>query len=201
MAVLLATYFAMAFTRNVPPLMIWTTFAGIAWSLAGSELWVAGQRVMPGWVRGRMNAFLIMLGQGGIALGAILWATGVANVGLDLTFGAASVMALAVLGLGHRFSINFAAEAQVEEAPLEYRHVFEVLPDHDEGPITITIDYRIASEDREQFRVLMQEVQAALRRNGAFQCRLDESLDQLGLFRLEFQVSTHGLNISASTCG
>ena len=34
-----------------------------------------------------MNAFLIMLGQGGMALGAILWATGVANVGLDLTRG------------------------------------------------------------------------------------------------------------------
>lgn len=36
----------------------------------------------------------------------------------------------------------------------------------------------------------MQEVQAAFRRNGAFQCRLDESLDQSGMFRLEYQVST-----------
>ena len=26
-----------------------------------------------------------------------------------------------------------------------------VVPDHDDGPITITIDYLIASEDREQF--------------------------------------------------
>ena len=33
-------------------------------------------------------------------------------------------------------------------------------------------------------------MQAALRRNGAFQCRLDESLDRSGLFRLEYQVST-----------
>ena len=36
----------------------------------------------------------------------------------------------------------------------------------------------------------MQEVQATFRRNGAFQCRLDESLDQPGLFRLEYLVST-----------
>jgi transmembrane secretion effector len=36
----------------------------------------------------------------------------------------------------------------------------------------------------------MQEVQAACRRNGAFQCRLDESLDEPGLFRLEYVVST-----------
>lgn len=189
-AILLVAYCAMSFTREVPPLMVSTTFAGVAWALAGSELWVAGQRVMPGWVRGRMNAFLIMLGQGGMALGAILWATGVANVGLDLTFGAAAVIALVVLALGHRFSINFASEAHVDEAPLDYAHDLEVLPDHDEGPITITIDYLIAIDDREQFRVLMQEVQAAFRRNGAFQCRLDESLDQSGMFRLEYQVST-----------
>ncbi|HEY5706065.1 MAG TPA: MFS transporter, partial [Terrimicrobiaceae bacterium] len=39
-------------------------------------------------------------------------------------------------------------------------------------------------------RILMQEVQATCRRNGAFQCRLDESLDEPGLFRLEYLVST-----------
>ena len=189
-AILLVVYLAMAFTQEVPPLMVSTTLAGVAWSLAGAELWVAGQRVMPSWVRGRMNAFLIMLGQGGMALGAILWATGVANVGLDLTFVGAAAMALVVLGLGLRFSINFAVEAHVEEAPLDYAHELEILPKHEEGPITITIDYLIAHEDREQFRLLTHEVQAALRRNGAFECRVDESLDQSGIFRLEYQVST-----------
>lgn len=189
-AILILVYLSMAIIREVPALMVSTVFAGIAWSLAGAELWVAGQRVMPSWVRGRMNAFLIMLGQGGMALGAILWATGVANVGLDWTFVGASLLALVVLALGLRFSINFAVEAQVDEAPLEYTRELEVHPGHDEGPITITIDYLIANADRERFRVLMQEVQAAFRRNGAFQCRVDESLDQSGLFRLEYQVST-----------
>ncbi len=190
MAILVLVFFAMAFTREVPPLMVSTTFAGIAWALAGSELWVAGQRVMPGWVRGRMNAFLIVLGQGAMALGAVLWATGVANFSLDLSFAAAGAIALVVLAVGHRCSINFAAEARVEEAPLDYAHNLAVAPDHNEGPITITIDYQIESEDREEFRLLMQEVQAACRRNGAFQCRLDESLDQPGIFRLEYHLST-----------
>jgi MFS family permease len=167
-----------------------TTFAGVAWALAGSELWVAGQRVMPGWVRGRMNAFLIMLGQGSMALGAVLWATGVANIGLDFTFAAAAVMALFALAIGHRLSINFATEAQVEEAPLAQAHDLSVVPDEDDGPITITIDYLIASEDRDRFRILIPEIQAIFRRNGAFQCRLDESLDHPGLFRLEYLVST-----------
>ena len=174
----------------VPALMVSTTLAGVAWALAGSELWVAGQRVMPGWVRGRMNAFLIMLGQGSIALGAVLWAAGVANVGLDLTFAVTAILALAVLALGHRFSLNFAAEASVDAAPLDHLHDVPVVPDDDDGPITITIEYAIATADRDEFRILMQEVQAICRRNGAFQCRLDESLNEPGLFRLEYLVST-----------
>ena len=36
----------------------------------------------------------------------------------------------------------------------------------------------------------MQEVQAAVRRNGAFHCRLDECLEEPGIFRLEYVVST-----------
>jgi MFS family permease len=190
MAIMVVVLFSMSLIRQVPALMVATAFAGVAWALAGSELWVAGQRVMPGWVRGRMNAFLIMLGQGGMALGAILWATGVANVGVDLTFAAATVVAVVVLALGHRFSINFATEARVDEAPLDHAHDLAVVPDHDDGPITITIDYLIATEDREQFGILMQEVQTACRRNGAFQCQLEENLDQPSLFRLEYHVST-----------
>ena len=191
MAIMVVVLFAMAFIRQVPALMISTTLAGVAWALAGSELWVAGQRVMPGWVRGRMNAFLIMLGQGSIALGAVLWATGVAQVGLDLTFACRGGSSPSlVLALGHRFSINFATEASVDAAPLDHLHDLPVVPGHDDGPITITIEYLIASEDRDEFRILMQEVQATCRRNGALQCRLDESLDQPGLFRLEYLVST-----------
>ena len=190
MTIIAAVLFAMAFIREVPPLMVFTTLAGVAWAMAGSELWVAGQRVMPGWVRGRMNAFLIMVGQGSMALGSVLWATGVARAGIDLTYLVAAVIAVAALALGHQFSIDFAAEARVEAAPLDYLPDLPVVPGNDDGPVTVTIEYAIAGNDREQFRTLMQEVQAACRRNGAFQCRLDESLDRPGWFRLEYLFST-----------
>jgi Transmembrane secretion effector len=190
MAIVAVVLLAMTFTRQVPALMVCATLAGVAWAMAGSEIWVAGQRVMPGWVRGRMNSFQIVLGQGSIAIGAIIWGTGVAHAGLDLTFAAAAVVALAGLALGLCFSINFATEASVDAAPLNHLRHFPVVPEDDDGPIRITIEYAIASEDREQFRILMQEVQATFRRNGAFQCRLDESLEQPGLFCLEYLVST-----------
>ena len=190
MVIMIVVLLTWAFMRQFSTLMACAALAGVAWALAGSELWVAGQRVMPGWVRGRMNAFQIMLGQGGIAIGALVWGAGAAHAGLDLTFAGAAVLALAVLALGHRFSIDFAVEASVDAAPLNPQYNFPACPDHDDGPITVTINYAIARADRERFYALMQEVQASLRRNGAFDCRLDESLHEPGMFRLEFQVST-----------
>ena len=190
MAILVAVLFTLALLRELPVLMTCATLAGAAWALAGSELWVAGQRVMPGWVRGRMNAFQIMLGQGGMALGAASWGTGVAHAGLDLTFAAAAVVALAVLVMGYRFSINFGVDPSLDAAPRSPLHDFPEIPGHEEGPVTVTIEYSIAEEDRDRFRDLMQEVQATCRRNGAFHCRLDECLEHPGKFRLEFIVST-----------
>ena len=190
MAIVAGVLIAMAFNHQVPVLMICTALAGVAWALAGAELWLAGQRVMPGWVRGRMNSFQIVLGQGSMALGATLWGTGVALAGLDLTFATAAAVAVAGLVLGYRFSINFATEASVDVAPVNYLQNFPFVPKDGEGPVKITIDYVIAREDREQFRILIQEVQATIRRNGAFQCGLDESLDQPGLFHLEYLAST-----------
>lgn len=190
MAVMVVVLLSMALIREVPALMASAALAGVGWALAGSELWVAAQRVMPGWVRGRMNSFQIMLGQGSMAIGAVIWGTGAATAGLDLTFAGAAVVTLAALAIGHRFSINFATEARVDAAPLNHLHDLSAAPDDDKGPVTITIEYGIAGDDREKFRILMQEVQATLRRNGAFHCRLDESLDQPGLFRLEYMLST-----------
>ena len=190
MVIMVAVLLALSFTRQVPALMACAALAGVAWALAGSELWVAGQRLMPAWVRGRMNSFQIMLGQGGIAIGALIWGSGVANAGPGVTFTAAAVFALMVLVCGLRFSINFASEVRVEPAPLDPLLDFPTHPQDDDGPITVTAEYSIADENRQRFQILMQEVQAAFRRNGAFHCRLDECLERPGIFRLEFIVSS-----------
>ena len=44
---------------------------GGGWTLSASELWVASQRAMPDWARGRMNATIIMVAQGATALGGM----------------------------------------------------------------------------------------------------------------------------------
>lgn len=110
---------AMASVRNQFTILTYSAVAGIAWALAGSELWLAGQRVVSGKIRGRMNAFLIMAGQGGIALGSILLAAGASYAGLSWTLVGAAGLALVGFGLGYRFSINFSDGEKTSPQPSE----------------------------------------------------------------------------------
>ena len=65
--------------------------AGVGWTLSASELWVAAQRSMPGWARGRMNATVIMVSQGAPALGGVIWGSAVAAAGTTYTLLGAAV--------------------------------------------------------------------------------------------------------------
>jgi hypothetical protein len=66
----------MALVRQTEVFFVVAALAGVGWTMSASELWVAAQRAMPGWARGRMNAAVIMISQGAMALG-----------GSDLGFG------------------------------------------------------------------------------------------------------------------
>src|SRR5580692_5848177 len=66
-------YVLMALIREAPAFLLVAALAGVVWTVSAAELWVAAQRAMPGWARGRMNATVIMVSQGALALGGILW--------------------------------------------------------------------------------------------------------------------------------
>jgi MFS family permease len=54
-------FLLMAFVRDPNLFMGVAALAGLGWTLTASELWVAGQRAMPSWARGRMNATHILI--------------------------------------------------------------------------------------------------------------------------------------------
>ena len=64
-------FFLMGTIRETALFLVAAGLAGTAWTMAASELWVAGQRAMPSWARGRMNATIIMAAQGAMALGGL----------------------------------------------------------------------------------------------------------------------------------
>jgi MFS family permease len=99
-------YVLMAFVRQAEVFFVVAAFAGVGWTLSASELWVAAQRAMPSWARGRMNATVIMISQGGMVFGGAIWSFAAAVAGPIHTLLGASVLFLVSLLLAARLSIN-----------------------------------------------------------------------------------------------
>jgi Na+/melibiose symporter-like transporter len=99
-------YVLMAFVRQTEVFFIVAALAGVGWTLSASELWVAAQRAMPNWARGRMNATVIMFSQGAMALGGVIWGSTAAIAGASYTLFGAATLFLTSLLLARRLSIN-----------------------------------------------------------------------------------------------
>ena len=168
-----------------------TALAGISWTVSASELWIAGQRAMPDWARGRMNAVHMMASQGGVALGGVVWGGAATSVGLGPTLVGGALLLTASLTLAIPLSINFAHSLNLDPAPLkEATHEFSLTPKPDDGPVTVTRELIIRPEDREEFLTLVEQLRLIFLRNGAFLFRIDENLEHSGTFRTEMLVSS-----------
>jgi MFS family permease len=74
-------YVLMGLIRQTELFMAAAALAGAGWTISASELWVTAQRAMPDWVRGRMNATIMMTSQGAMVVGGLVWGTLVATTG------------------------------------------------------------------------------------------------------------------------
>jgi Na+/melibiose symporter-like transporter len=109
---LVLVYVLMALVRQTEVFFVVAALAGAGWTMSASELWVAAQRAIPGWARGRMNATLIMISQGAMALGGVIWGSAGAIGGASYTLLGAAVLFLTSLLLARRLSINFAGNLE-----------------------------------------------------------------------------------------
>jgi len=111
-SLLVLVYVSMALVRQTEIFFAVAALAGVGWTMSASELWVAAQRAMPSWARGRMNATVIMISQGAMALGGVVWGSAGAIAGASYTLFGAAVLFLTSLLLARRLSINFAGNLE-----------------------------------------------------------------------------------------
>jgi MFS family permease len=185
----------MALIREEPVFFLVAALAGIGWTMSAAELWVAAQRAMPGWARGRMNATVIMASQGAMALGGILWGTIAATAGVKSALLVQAILILAVLTvthlLGHPWSIDFTLAADPDAVPATVMNVgYKLLyrPQPKDGPVLVTVEFQLDSSRGAKFIELMREVRLIHLRNGAYSWQLFEDPTRHNTFRIEMMV-------------
>lgn len=187
--VIAVVYLLMALVHDQILFMYVAVLAGIGWTLSASELWIAAQRAMPDWARGRMNATFIMFSQGAMALGGIAWGAAAAVFGVNHTlFAGAALLVLSLLA-AIPLSINFTTTVDLEPAPVTgFSHKLINLPRPTDGPVSIHYDIEMDRAHEREFVETMKHVRMVHLRNGAFSWRLHEDLGRLNTFRIEIMV-------------
>jgi len=187
-------YVLMALIREAPAFLLAAALAGVVWTVSAAELWVAAQRAMPGWARGRMNATVIMVSQGAMALGGILWGMIAAMAGVNTALIVAAVLVLAALTLTHLlhpWSIDFTMTADPDSVPVAVMNIVHNLlyrPEPKDGPVLVTVEIQVDSSTGSKFVDLMREVRLIRLRNGAYSWQLFEDPSRLNTFRIEMMV-------------
>jgi MFS family permease len=109
---LACVYVLMALVRQPEAFFIVAALAGVGWTMSASELWVATQRAIPAWARGRMNAAVIMISQGAMALGGLIWGSAATIAGPSSALLGAAMLFLTSLLLSRRLPISVTTNFQ-----------------------------------------------------------------------------------------
>jgi MFS family permease len=188
--VLAVSYALMAVVRNPQIFLVVAAIAGAAWTISASELWVAGQRVIPDWIRGRLNATHMMVSQGGVALAGIVWGALATTCGVQWALISASIMGTVSALAAKRLSIDFSTAANLDPHPLPALGTIHYLPKPEDGPITTAMEIEVAPENHVRFFRLMTQLRLVFLRNGAFRARLDQDMANPNRFRLYSMVKS-----------
>jgi Transmembrane secretion effector len=177
----------MAIVNRPYAFLLVAALGGAGWTLSATELWIAGQRAMPDWARGRLNATIVMVSQAATALGGVVWGSAAATGGVVSTFLVAGVLAILTMAVVHfavqkRLSIGFAADLNLEPAAVTiFSHDLDPmrLSQARDNPVSVVTEFVIDPANRSQCTDLMREIRLAYLRNGARNWHLYEDFERL----------------------
>ena len=196
--VLLLTFCLMVLVHRPFVFLVVAALGGMGWTLSASELWVASQRAMPDWARGRMNATMVMVSQAATALGGIIWGLAAHHAGVVPTFLGAAVFGVFVMILVRtvpalQISIDFTKGLSFESAPISnFSQSLDPsrLPAPKDGPVSITAEFNVDPTRRNECIELMRDARMIFLRNGAYRWHLYEDLKHPNKFRMEVVVAS-----------
>ena len=166
---------ALAFISNLWLLNAALVAVGLAWLTLTSSLNVAAQTTTPAWVQARALGVYLLVFQGGFAGGSAAWGAVAGRYGeRNALLAAAAMMAL---GLAAALRWRLLTGEEMDLSPAQHdpdEPELALDPDPDDGPVLITVEYRVASAQHGAFVQAMEELQVIRLRDGA---------ERWGLFR------------------
>src|SRR5262245_26498719 len=157
-----------AVARGPALALLASVIAGAGWTVAVATLNVSAQIALPDWVRGRGLAMFATVLFGATAAGSAIWGQAASMVGLPGAQFIAAAGLLAAIPLTWRWKLGTGANVDLTPS----MHWPDPIVTHDverhEGPVMVTVEYRINPHNRDQFIAAMDQLGYERRRNGAY---------------------------------
>lgn len=171
-----------AYLRILPVVCGSLLLSGAAWLAILSGFNSSVQSMVPAWVRGRALAIYMLTLFGGMAVGSAFWGT-VARLGgvptsLALSGGALFVVTLLTM----KYRLPDAGTLDLTPSMHWPSPALPVEPKPDQGPVLVTVEYRIDPARAEEFCEKMARMRRARFRYGATQWHLFTDMERLGRY-------------------
>jgi MFS family permease len=185
------TIVAMARIHTVPGLMAVMLVSGGAWIAFISLANALVQTMAPDWVRARVLAIFMLIAQGGLAAGSAVWGTLASRASIDVALVWAGVGTIATTGLALWMRLPDGA---TDVSPWNHWRmpaiVQDVVPELEEGPVLVTIEYCVDADHADAFTQVMQRYERVRRRDGASRWGLYHDLERADAYLETFVVAS-----------
>lgn len=164
--------------------------AGLAWIGMLTSLNVAAQMASPGWVKARALAVYLLVFQGSMTGGSILWGTLAGSAGVAGALIVAALAQTVAVLLAWRWRLP--KNSTVDLAPSNHwaEPVVAVPLADDRGPVLISIEYLVAPEQQAAFVIALRKFRATRYRDGAIRWDVWEDIAEPGRVVEEFVVES-----------
>ena len=164
--------------------------AGISWIVPVATLNVSAQVALPNWVRGRGLAMYVTVMFGSLSAGSAIWGQVANMAGLPVALFIAAAGALLAIPLTWRAKLQAGAGFDLTPSMHWPTPIVTQEVDRNQGPVLVTVEYRVLTEHRDAFLIAIDELARERRRDGAYAWGIFEDTALQGSFLETFFVTS-----------
>ncbi len=146
------------------------------------SLSVSAQTAVPTWVRARAIATQMLVFQGCMALGSLLWGAIAQRTGISTALTVAAVGLIVSVLLTTRYRLRCVEKLDLSVSLHWNQPAHTIEPCPNDGPVLVTLEYRIDPVNAEEFTKAMQSLSVTRRRDGAIQWGMFQDLSDPSRF-------------------
>jgi len=188
---LAAVILTMGYVRDFAILCIVMGLGGVAYITILSKLYTIGIKSAPKWIGARVLAVYLLILNGGLAVGSVIWGTIANAFGIPITLSVASLALGATIIARKRYSTTFVDDLDFTPAGSDYWSLppqLSVDPSQSDSQALITIDYKIDPKLSDKFEQSVRELGRILKSEGMAYWKLFQDPADIGHY-LEIRIA------------